>query len=80
VKTKEVRKFTMFDARALKAQGEEPREKILAAAAAVGPNEGLAVISPFLPSPLIEKLQAEGFTARPERLHDGSWQTLFWRE
>lgn len=73
-------KFQTLDVRALIQRGEEPREKIFAVAAALGPHEGLALISPFLPSPLIERLQADGFTARPERLHDGSWQTLFWRE
>jgi hypothetical protein len=80
VKPKDARKFTTFDARVLMARGEEPRDKILAAAAAVGANEGIAVISPFLPSPLIERLQSDGFSARPERRHDGSWQTFFWRD
>ncbi len=73
-------KFTTFDARVLMARGEEPREKILAAAAALRPGEGIAVVTPFLPSPLIERLRAEGFTARPERQSDGVWRTLFWRE
>ncbi len=80
MKTKDARKFTTFDARVIMARGEEPREKILAAASTVGPSEGLSVISPFLPSPLIERLQADGFSARPERRGDGSWQTFFWRD
>jgi hypothetical protein len=52
----------------------------MAAVAAVGAGETLLLVTPFLPSPLIEKLQSEGFSARPERCSDGSWQTSFRRE
>jgi uncharacterized protein (DUF2249 family) len=74
------RKPHMLDVRPLLARGEEPRETIFVAIAALGPGESLALITPFLPSPLIEKLQADGFTARPERRGDGSWLTYFWRD
>jgi uncharacterized protein (DUF2249 family) len=47
---------------------------------ALRPGEGLAVIAPFLPSPLIEKLRSESFTSRVEHQPDGSWITYFWRE
>ena len=80
MKPTEARKVRSLDVRPLITRGEEPREKILAAIAALAPGELLALITPFLPSPLIEKLQADGFTARPERRHDGSWQTYFWRD
>ena len=62
------------------AQGEEPFQAILATVAALGPAEDFLLVSPFLPSPLIERLHAEGFTARPERAGDGSWRTRFSRE
>jgi hypothetical protein len=39
----------------------------------------LLLITPFIPSPLIEKLHSEGFEARPEPRGDGSWQTLIRR-
>jgi uncharacterized protein (DUF2249 family) len=74
------RKPHTLDVRPLIARGEEPRAKILAVIAGLAPGESLALITPFLPSPLIEKLQADGFTARPERRSDGSWQTYFWRD
>ncbi|HVU23530.1 MAG TPA: DUF2249 domain-containing protein [Opitutus sp.] len=74
------RKFHPLDVRPVIARGGQPMEPILTALAALGPGEGLALIAPFLPSPLIERLQADGFQARPERRADGSWQTFFWRE
>ncbi len=52
----------------------------MAMVAALAPGEGFVLISPFLPSPLIEQLQSEGFRAHPERRADGAWQTLFGRE
>jgi hypothetical protein len=62
------------------ARGEEPRAKVFAALATLGANDSLAVITPFLPAPLIEKMQSDGFDVRPERRADGSWQTIFWRD
>ncbi|HEX7654997.1 MAG TPA: DUF2249 domain-containing protein [Verrucomicrobiae bacterium] len=47
---------------------------------ALQPGEGLLVIAPFLPSPLIEKLQGEGFTAKVERGGGAEWLVYFWRE
>lgn len=69
----------ILDVRALIARGEEPFPKIIAAVTALPERDALVLISPFLPSPLIEKLQAEGFQSRPERRADGSWQTRFQR-
>lgn len=74
------KKFRTIDVRAMVAHGEEPRPKLFAAVAALGAHEGLIVVTPFLPSPLIERLSGDGFTARPERAADGSWRTTFWRE
>lgn len=69
-----------LDIRPLIAAGESPFEKIMAAKDALGAGETLMLITPFLPAPLIEKLQSEGFRARPERRNDGGWQTFFARE
>jgi uncharacterized protein (DUF2249 family) len=74
------RKIRTLDIRPVIASGDEPFTKIMAAVAAVGVGETLQLVTPFLPSPLIEKLQAEGFVARPERRRDGAWQTSFRRE
>lgn len=75
----ESRKPRILDVRQMFAAGEEPFSKIMAAMASVGAGESLLLVTPFLPSPLIEKLQGEGFEARPERRSDGSWQTCFRR-
>jgi hypothetical protein len=40
----------------------------------------MELISPFLPSPLIERMQSLGYEARAERVSDGSWRSLFWKE
>jgi uncharacterized protein (DUF2249 family) len=73
------RKSRTLDIRALLARGDEPFSKIMSAVAKLGPGETLLLITPFLPSPLIEKLQSEGFSVRPARRSDGSWQTEFAR-
>jgi hypothetical protein len=76
---KAARKFKTLDVRPILAKGVEPFSKIRAAVDALRPDEGLSVIAPFLPSPLIEKLGSEGFQSRVER-HNGSWITHFWRD
>lgn len=70
----------VLDVRPMLAAGEEPFGRIMKEVATVGPGETLSLITPFLPSPLIERLQSEGFLARPERRSDGSWETSFARE
>lgn len=74
------RTFKKFDVRKLLAQGIEPFPEILRRVEALRENEGLAILSPFLPSPLIEKLRSENFASRVEHQADGSWLTYFWRD
>jgi len=71
--------FKRFDVRKLLSQGIEPFPAIRQRVDALQPGEGLAVIAPFLPSPLIEKLRSENFASRVEHQIDGSWITYFWR-
>lgn len=73
-------KIRTLDVRPLIARGEEPFKKIMASVAGLAPDESLMIVTPFLPSPLIEKLRSEGFAAHPERAGDGSWRTHFIRE
>lgn len=75
----ELRKFKTLDVRAMIARGGEPFSAIRDRIDRLKPNEGLSVIAPFLPSPLIEKLGSEGFQSRVER-GTGSWTVHFWRE
>ena len=71
--------FKRFDACKLLSKGIEPFPEIRKRVDALEAGEGLAVIAPFLPSPLIEKLRSEGFGARAEPQPDGTWVTYFWR-
>jgi hypothetical protein len=66
-----------LDVRPVLAAGGSPFEKILAASQDLAEGESLLLITPFLPSPIIETLQSEGFQARTERRADGGWQTHF---
>lgn len=74
------RKFKTLDVRPIIAGGVEPFAKIRTAVNELAPDEGLSVIAPFLPSPLIEKLGSEGFRSRVERQNGSSWVTHFWRD
>ena len=69
--------YRALDVRPLFERGDEPFAVIRKFVDALRANEGLVLIPLFLPSPLIEILQNEGFKARPERRSDGSWQTCF---
>ena len=74
------RRFKKLDVRPIMAEGSEPLAKIRASIDALGAKEGLSVIAPFLPSPLIEKLGSEGFESRVERQVGGGWVVHFWRD
>jgi uncharacterized protein (DUF2249 family) len=68
-----------LDVRPLIAAGQNPFEAITTALAALAAGESLLLLTPFLPSPLIERVRGEGFAAQPERRGDGTWQTRFSR-
>jgi hypothetical protein len=74
------RKFKTLDVRPLIAKGVEPFSEVRARIDQLGPDEGLSVVAPFLPSPLIEKLGSEGFHSRVERQLGGAWITHFWQD
>jgi uncharacterized protein (DUF2249 family) len=71
--------FKTFDIRPLLARGEEPFTAIRARVDALAAGQGVTVVAPFLPAPLIELLKAEGFEATMERRADGAWAVNFWR-
>ena len=73
------RKFKTFDVRPIIAKGLEPFAEIRARIDQLRRDEGLSVLAPFLPSPLIEKLASEGFESRVEH-QTGFWITHFWRD
>jgi hypothetical protein len=75
-----VSQFKRFDVRDLIRQGIEPFPEIHRRVGRLKPQEGLIVVAPFLPSPLIEKLGGEGFESKVERGTGADWMVYFWRE
>lgn len=72
--------FKRFDVRPLLAQGVEPFPEVRKRIDALKPDEGLIVIAPFLPSPLVERLKSEGFEAKLEKGNGADWIVYFWRQ
>ena len=73
-------KFKRFDVRDILSRGVEPFPEIRNRVDALKPDEGLIVVAPFLPSPLVEKLNGEGFMSKIERGGGADWIIYFWRE
>ena len=73
-----ISQFKRFDVRPLLQRGGEPLPEILKRVRALTAEEGLIVIAPFLPSPLIELLGSQGFQSKIERGDPGSWIVYFW--
>ena len=71
--------FKRFDVRELIRHGVEPFPEVRKRVDALKPDEGLIVVAPFLPSPLIELLDGEGFASKVERGGGSDWIVYFWR-
>jgi hypothetical protein len=72
--------FKRFDVRDLIRRGGEPFPEVRQRIAALKPDEGLIIVAPFLPSPLIEFLGGEGFKSKVERGQGADWIIYFWRQ
>jgi uncharacterized protein (DUF2249 family) len=72
--------FKRFDLRPLLEKGREPLPEIMKRVEALKPEQGLVIVAPFLPSPLIERLGCEGFASKFERVQGGEWVVYFWRD
>ncbi len=70
-------KFRTLDVRPVLKNGGEPFSIITAEVAKLQPGEGLVLLTPFMPSPLIDYLKSSGFSASPQLSSDGTWQTIF---
>ena len=75
-----INKFKRFDVREMLSRGVEPLPEVRKRVNALTPDEGLMIVAPFLPSPLIELLSGEGFASKVERGADADWIVYFWRE
>jgi len=73
-------KFKILDVRPNLNRGEEPLPLIRARVDALTTGQGITVIAPFMPTPLIERLKSEGFQSTMEHRSDGAWAVNFWRE
>ena len=73
-------KFKTFDVRPLLSGGGEPLPEIRARVESLAAGQGLTVIAPFVPAPLIELLKSEGFQFAMEHRNDGAWAVNFWKE
>lgn len=71
--------FHTFDVRPHLARGEEPFPLIRGRVDALGPGQGVIILAPFMPAPLIELLRSEGFRATMEHRSDGAWAVSFSR-
>ncbi len=75
-----INKFKRFDVREMLSRGVEPFPEVRKRVDALKPDEGLIIVAPFLPSPLIEFLGGEGFESKVERGAGADWIIYFWRE
>ena len=75
-----VSKFRRFDVRPLLRSGTAPLQQIVTRAHELRAGEGLLIIAPFLPSPLVELLGGQGFASKLERGQGADWLVYFWRE
>ena len=73
-------KFKRFDVREMLSRGVEPFPEIRKRVDALEQDEGLIVVAPFLPSPLVEKLNGDGFGSKVEKGGGADWLIYFWRE
>ena len=72
--------FKTLDVRPLIAEGTEPFSAIRERVDALAAGQGVTIVAPFLPAPLIELLKSEGFESSMERRSDGAWAVNFWKE
>lgn len=70
-------KVHRLDIRQILARGEEPLPAIMAMVAKLGPADEMVIVSPFVPAPLIDRMQSAGYEVHPELQGDGSWSTRF---
>ncbi len=75
-----LKKFKRLDVREMLRQGIEPCSPIFARIDALKADEGLIIVAPFLPSPLIERLGGQGFATKVERGTGTDWLVYVWRE
>ncbi len=72
-----VSNFVDLDVRPALRAGEEPFGLIMAAVASLQEREGLRLIAPFKPVPLLHVLGSKGFSHEMTELDGGDWEVRF---
>lgn len=73
-------KFQRLDVRPLLDRGIQPLQPILNRVKCLKSSDGLILVSPFLPSPLIELLHSQNIASKVEHGENGTWFIYFWRD
>ena len=67
----------LFDAREAIEAGQHPLPQVLAATAQLQPGQAFAIVTPFTPSPMIDKLREKGFRSWTEQKGPEHYVTHF---
>lgn len=70
----------VLDVRPHQRAGREPFSDIMAAVAALKPDQQFVLLNTFEPTPLYRVLGARGFKHYAEQLEPETWRITFWRE
>ncbi len=68
-----------LDVRPMIADGQPPLATIMTAVESLAAGRVLHLRSPFMPGPMIRKLEGLGFVHRTHSFADDDWSTWFWR-
>lgn len=69
--------YVELDVRPILAAGGEPFGRIMETVASLGPDEGLRLLAPFRPAPLLGALASRGFVHQDREIGGGDWEVLF---
>lgn len=69
----------VFDARETIESGSHPLSQVLGAVNKLAPGQAYAIITPFLPAPMIDKVQAKGFLTWTDQKGPDHFVTYFSR-
>ncbi len=69
----------ILDARPMLASGEHPLERVIRETSTLQPGEIFEIITPFIPTPMIEKITSRGFEVFVKQLGPAEVRTYFHR-
>jgi hypothetical protein len=66
-----------YDAREAIEAGEHPLPQVMAALGKLADGQGYAIVTPFVPAPMVERVRAQGFQVWTERKEANHFVTYF---